>query len=149
MKGSWITLMPVPTFDRNDQGGGAMVWPFIATVQSVPEDQGSTVHYVFMLLDDLKQDLKLNEETGGRFQPAIGELVNLSTLPVWPIWLGCLRNRAAWFSKEIHPWIKCLSKDVLEKFHFPMKAFSMCSVHLCTVRLTVVVLNIDIIANGY
>lgn len=35
-----------------------------------------------MLLDDLKQDLKLNEKTGGRFQLAIGVLVNLSTLPV-------------------------------------------------------------------
>lgn len=82
--------MPVPTFDRNDQGGGVTFYSHCP----ITRDQGSTVHYVFMLLDDLKQDIKLNKETGGKFQPAIGELVNL-TLPVWPIWLRCLRNRAA------------------------------------------------------
>lgn len=43
--------------------------------------QGSTVHYLFMLLDDLKQDLKLNEEMGGRLKPAIGKLIGLANPP--------------------------------------------------------------------
>lgn len=117
----------------------------------ITRDQGSTVnHYVFMLSDDWKQDLKINgKKTGGRSQPATGELVDLSTLPVWPVWLGCLMNRAAWFSKEILSYIKCLKMYKDDNSHVPTKAFSMCSVHLCTVRLTVVVVNIDIIANRY